>query len=166
MKNKRQALSQSRKSKAHQFKKAAPTVFRACLSSYVTFGIIAGAPLLAYLLLPLFGKPMLWQPIAILSVAFLIIFIWLRSFKIMLYDDQITYKTLFSTASSLNYSDVVQAKVESGIGNGLNRNGPTVRLVVHPLLSSRESPLIINAKVFSREDIKKILTILNRKELN
>ncbi len=136
---------------------------RASRSAYVTFSIIIGLPLIGYLLLPFLGKPLLWEPISILLSAAVLLLIWLRSFQVTLDDSKIAYKTLFSARSYLDYSDIVTAKIESGVSPGKDRNGATVRLVVQPSPTSGKQPLIINAKVFSREDIRLILSTLNRK---
>ena len=158
----RPSTYQKSNAQQNQFRLQHPSTFRACSSGYITFGIIAGLPLSLYLIAPLFGRHILWGPVGIMFLAGLSIFIWLSSFKVTLDDDKLTYKTLFSKTSSLLYSEVAEAKLESGIGNAPNRYGPTVRIIVKPLASSERQPIVINAKLLSRKNTKQILAVLNR----
>ena len=156
-------LSFTMRSKEPQPKRVYPIVMYACRSTYITFGIITGFPLTGYLLLPVFGRPFLWEPVGIFLFAFVFAMAWIRSFKITLYDDHISYKTLFSVTTSLNYSEVAKAKIDSG---GQDKFGPVVKLVVRPTSSSKKQSLVINAKVFSREDLREILSVLNQKDVH
>ena len=144
-----------------QIKTEAGLSIRAAGSAYVVSGVIVGLPLFGYLLLPVLGKPLLWEPICILLCAAMLALVWLRSFKVTLHDGKVAYKTLFSTTSYLEYSEIATAKIESSVSTGEGRYGATVRLVVQPVPSSGKKPLIINAKVFSREDIRHLLSKLN-----
>lgn len=146
-----------------QPKRVYPIVMYACRSTYITFGIITGVPLSGYLLLPVFGRPFALEPVGIFLFAFVFAMAWIRSFKVTLYDDHISYRTLFSATALLDYSDVAKAKIET---DTQDKFGPGVKLVVRPVSSSRRHPLVINAKVFSREDLREILSVLNQQDVH
>lgn len=89
-------------------------------------------------------------------ISFTVLFgflLWVASFRLMVDDRKLIYRSLFSGTRSIALSDVKTAKVEYGVKDSF---GPFHRLTIYPLAKSELRPIVINLKVFSREDIKQL----------
>ena len=86
----------------------------------------------------------------------LLMFLWVSRFRILVSDSEVSYRTLFRGTRSLQLSQIASARTEIGVGGLLE---PFYRLIITP--KNTAPPMIINMKIFSREDLRKLLAILN-----
>jgi hypothetical protein len=88
----------------------------------------------------------------------LLMFLWVNRFQLSASDSEVSYRTLFGGTRRLQFSQIVSAKIEIGVGSLF---GPFYRLVVKP--NDGAPSMVINMKVFSRTDLQKLLAILHNK---
>jgi hypothetical protein len=93
------------------------------------------------------------------------IFIWLRRFQIEVSRGTIRYSSLWNGGRSLAIADVGRAEVEVGLLKYGDRFRPPIRLVLHPKDAASGKPIVINTKVFRKEDIRRLLAILEEQGL-
>ena len=92
--------------------------------------------------------------------AMALVFLWLRRFTIEVTRDAITYRTLSSGTRTLRFTDIRKAAVEMGNVHEGFHTRPMIRLALYPYQESGEERLDINMKVFEREDIQLLLSLL------
>lgn len=128
---------------------------RAAVSTYVVFGLMFG-------LICCFTVLVYRQCIpTILSCAVLFfIFVWIRTFRILVDGAKLSYNSLFGGKRSAQLDEIVSARTEIGIRNTF---GPMYRLILKLSDSREKSQIVINMKVFRREDVVKLLGILRDK---
>ena len=88
------------------------------------------------------------------------VMLWTTSFKLNINDHELRYRTLFTGTRSIAVSEIAKAKAKVGVNDSF---GPMYRLTVYPLRGSESRPIVINLKVFSREDLKQLFSILGPK---
>lgn len=139
-----------------------PTIrIRASWRPYVVFTLLL-APLLMIWLVAGFVRSFrdLWQPLGIIGAALVLVLLWLGRFQIILTDDTLSYRTLFCGTRSIPLSDIERAEIEAGWSTYWDQFRPMVRLTITPHAFSENRPLYINVKVFSHQDIKRVLDFL------
>lgn len=132
------------------------TCYRACVSTYLVFGTITGIPLLISLLATL-KSPAAWPGVVACLFIMAAIFWWLNSFKILLSEREISYRSLFKGTASLAFSEIKEAKTDVTFSQVF---GPPIRLVLSPKPNIAKPPIIVNIKVFCRHDVAQLLKIL------
>ena len=101
----------------------------------------------------------------LLVVLFAVLFpqLWLYCFEIVLHEDRLSYRTLFSGRREILFADITRAKIEVGIGQGLKaRTQPFYRLELSDRGRFARDPLIINMKPFSRSDLARVAQAIVR----
>lgn len=93
------------------------------------------------------------------------IFVWLKRFQLEVNQGTIRYSSLRNGGQSLAIADVGRAEVEVGLLKYGDRFRPPIRLVLHPRDAAGRKPIVINTKVFRREDIRRVLAILEEQGL-
>lgn len=83
---------------------------------------------------------------------------WLRSIRLRVADGEICYRTLFWTRR-IHLSDIEKAEIRL-ISTG---RGPFLALVIHPRYEKMQKPVLVNIKVFSREDLRRLFDLLGAK---
>lgn len=127
-------------------------VFHADRPGYIGFGIIFGAACLLMVFI-------VWRDFRATTVAILvcivaaavITFYWLHAFRLEIGPETLTYRSIF-TVRSIRRADIDSVTLRTAPFEQVL--GPTVRLTI--TLSKDEPPLVINAKVFSREAIQAV----------
>ena len=125
---------------------------RAAASTYVIFGLMFGP----VSLFSIFAFREL-RVVVLLSFVLLFLFIWIRTFRIVVEGDTLLYTSVFAGKRSVPRNRIASARTEIGTKNAF---GPMYRLVIDLSEDSNEKPIVINTKVFRREDIRKLLAIL------
>ena len=94
-----------------------------------------------------------------------ITFFWLIFYRIELSNESISYRTIWKLGrtTSLTFSEINKAEIKIGVFKYTDRFKPTVRLELKPKPGVKKLPIIINLKVFSENDMKKLLNILDSK---
>jgi hypothetical protein len=106
------------------------------------------------------GQPSFVVP-TLLSAGFgIFIFVWLKRFELEVTQDTIRYSAPWSEAQSLKIVDVARAEVEVGISRYRDRFRPPIRLVLYPTDAAEGKAITINMKVFRKEDIRRLLALL------
>ena len=142
-----------------------PLCFRARSSSYIGVGI-TGIPFIICLVAVLyrgFKGYDFWQPIMISLMLPALIFFWLRTIKLTLTDDSITYRTLFRGTSSLGCFEIGKVEVQIGYGKSTSGFSPPFRMHFVPKPFVKKRPIVVNMYVFSREDLAQIREFVKSK---
>lgn len=136
-----------------------PLVIRASVSTYVVFGVIWGV-----LLVP--GFVLLTRNAGYLSVVALSLlglmlsFVWIASFKLVVANGFISYRTLFTGTRSFVLSEIERSDLAIGYETYWDRFKPPIRLVIQPHQSTGKKPISLNLKVFSRPDVLRVMKVL------
>ena len=138
---------------------------------YFVFGIILGAPFLVGLLALYkmssqgYFEAGLLKIIALWLLGSTFTFLWLRVARIELSDEAIFYRSIwrFGRIISLTFSEINKAEIKIGVFKYSDRLKPTVRLELTPKPLIKKPPIIINLKILSENDAKKIFDFLDSK---
>ncbi|HBA84190.1 MAG TPA: hypothetical protein DCZ95_08880 [Verrucomicrobia bacterium] len=108
-------------------------------------------------------KPDQWHALLFTLAAAAFPQLWLYWFEIVLHEDRLSYRTLFSGRREILFADITRAKIEVGIGQGLKaRTQPFYRLELSDRGRFARDPLIINMKPFSRSDLARVAQAIVR----
>lgn len=140
-----------------------PLVMRAARSAYWILGTMAGAPFTLSIVASTVHRS--WLRAAVIClVAMAVSFLWLGSFKLVLTDEVITYRTFLGGTSSIRLDDiheVVRMAVRAGGLRYADRFKPPIRLVIVPRASAGERAMAVNLKVFNRREVAQLLEALD-----
>lgn len=81
-------------------------------------------------------------------------FFWISRFNLKIDSKSICYRDLFSGAKCIDFADIVSVKHRIGIYKYTDRFLPPVRLEIK---GKRGAIIVINLKVFNREDVESII---------
>jgi len=131
-------------------------IYRADRYGYVGFGVIFGFLISATLVMIVAeqGGEALYA-LAVFVAAAVYVFVWLRSFRLEIGPESLRYKTLWSDRT-VSMADIVKVKFDNAYL--ATYFGPVVRLTVH-LRTPDAPPLVINAKIFSRRAVARVLQL-------
>jgi hypothetical protein len=91
--------------------------------------------------------------ISMCSFALGLLYAWLGGYQVRITASLLENWSLFGGYQSIQLAEIESARVRSG----RNRTGPTIRLeIFHSKHSNADAPIVVNLKVFSREDIDRI----------
>lgn len=127
---------------------------RAATSTYVKFGVIFGSLFVGSLFVRDTSPKLLCGAVLILAL------IWIRSFRIAFDGSDISYSTLVGRTRSIALDSISSARTEIGGGGPFD---PMFRLVLAGSENRCDTPIIINTKVFRRDDLQKLFAILGPK---
>ena len=130
-------------------------IMKACASTYVVFGVIVGVPLVLSLAAAL-RNGSFWSAVALCLFALALSFVWIASFKIVIANGNISYRTLFTGTRSVALSEIERCDLEISSENAIK---PPIRLVIRPRQSSGKKPISINLKVFSKPDVLLLMKV-------
>lgn len=131
-------------------------------TSYCIFSLLL-APICILALVVTFRRPDQWHALLFTILAAMFPQLWLYRFEIMLFDDRLTYKTLFSSRKEMLFASITEARTEVGIGRGLKaRTQPFYRLLLFDSSRFARVPLVINMKPFSRSDLARVAQAIVR----
>ena len=125
-----------------------PYSIKAEWTSYLVFSILF-APITIIAAVAVFKDPSGWPVLLVIALLLGWILFWLGSYKILLLEDKIVYKTMFSSKEVLP-SNIRKMQISIGIQQGQKGKG-FYRLEIYP--SSSENVLTINMKPFSKRDL-------------
>jgi hypothetical protein len=86
--------------------------------------------------------------------------VWIASFRLTVDDRELTYQSLFGGKKAIALADISEAKIAVGMKDAF---GPFFRLTLYPPHESMSQPIVINLKVFGREDLKELFAVLGLK---
>lgn len=117
--------------------------FRACLGSYVVFGIIFGTPLLLFCAVVIRGAdPSWWQGIAVSSLALASGFLGLSRYRLVIAPDAVVYSSPFHRRRMIRRSEITHADFAE-------ETGPLESPITFVIQGQAGEELRINAKVVS-----------------
>ena len=131
-----------------------------CSSTYLVFGGMFVPVLLVAVYVAAFRKPHDWEMAAIVLSVLIFIIIWIRFFRIVVSNGIIHYRSLFGGNKCLALGEIRKAEIKIG---GEEAFGPFYRLILYPSEDVNKTRIVINMKVFSREDVNALLDILGPK---
>lgn len=137
-----------------------PVVFRAGVSTYVVFGLIFGVTLVPGLALIPQNPPGLLSVLALNLFGMTLSFVWIASFKLVIANAIISYRTLFTGTRSFALSEIEKCELAIGYESYWDCFKPPIRLVIQPLQSTGKKPVSVNLKVFSKPDVLLIMKVL------
>lgn len=128
---------------------------RSCRSTYLVFLAMFGMLVVLGLAMGLTRHD--WEAFWISLVVLSFSLLWVASFRLRIDGGELTYRSLFEGTRSIAISEIEMAEATVGIKDPF---GPFHRLTVYPSKKSNAQPIVINLKVFSREDLKQLFHIL------
>lgn len=138
-----------------------PLIMKACASTYMVFGVMLGVPLVASLAVALRNRSS-WSALAAIVIALTLTFVWIASFRIVIANNVISYRTLFTGTRSVALSEIERCYLETGYEHGENPMKPPIRLVIRPRQSTGKKPISVNLKMLSRSDALCLRKVLER----
>jgi len=121
-------------------------------SSYFIFSLLSSIFLTLGLMISL-KRPDEWQFILLMFVFAIFPHIWLSAFKIVISPKKLYYRSLFSFRNEIAFSEITKAIIEVG---KMDKNQPFYCLKIFDCKGHSESPIVINLKPFSFQDIAKL----------
>jgi hypothetical protein len=86
--------------------------------------------------------------------------VWVYAFRLEISNGVLSYRTLFRGTRSIALSSIASARTAITPQAPL---GPFFRLTIYPSRDARTRPIVINMKVFSIEDVNRLIDILGPK---
>src|ERR1700760_3362310 len=128
---------------------------RSSRSTYTVFSTIFGVlALLSFF----FGlKRHDWGAFRICLIVLSGFLLWVASFRLKVDDQKLIYRSLFSGTRSIAFSEIEKAEVGFGVNDSF---GPFYRLTIYPSAQFGQRPIVINLKVFRRENIQHLSHVL------
>jgi hypothetical protein len=102
---------------------------------------------------------LIWGPVG----ALVLIVYWVLAFRIALDEQALEYRTGFWPRHRIRLEEIKWVRVEAGWARYADRFRPMVRLAVQPVKGSTVHGFDINLKPFGREDIHRLLEILEQR---
>jgi hypothetical protein len=137
-----------------------PLCLRAAPSGYIIFIGVFCFPILLLGIIAAVKDPSMWKGVAATLILMIVWAAWLASFRIVLTHDTISYTTIRGTVS-MALSEIDKAEIHVGEYQYKDRFRPTIRLELHPYKGIGKKPMVINLKVFGKQDIRLLLKYLN-----
>ena len=137
-------------------------VYRSARSTYIVFGTM-WFPLFALMMAAIVKnpkEPSAWQFLAILLGVGILIYLWIRAYRLKLDQTTIAYRSLFGGHHQVSLADIAAAGSPSGPKRFSEPLLPPDRIEITMKHGTRPTHLIINAKVFSLQaiaDLKQVL---------
>ncbi len=127
-----------------------PHVIKADWTAYLIFSIFFG-PIVILGIFATLKNSSAW-PVSFVALIFLVAFLaWINSFKIILSDDKIIYKTLFSKNKEAIFSKINNMEINIGLKHKANAKSAFYQLDIYERGSIEL--LSINMKPFSKRDL-------------
>ena len=127
---------------------------KACASTYAVFSVMFGLLVMLGIAVAI-KSPGTWQVAAIpggMLVAFLL---WARAFRLTIAGEVLSYRSLFGGTRSIRLADVETAETKLA-----PLKYPVTQLIVTPKAATGQPPIIINMKVFSKQDLHRVFDVL------
>lgn len=132
---------------------------RASLSTYLVFSSIL-APLFVLVAIATIKSPQSWSVVVIVGLVAAGCGVWIRSFRLVVSDETLVYRSLFGGTRSIQLSEIGKAETKLASSDAL---GPFMQLRIIPKHGLRRRPIVVNMKVFSRNDLRALFEILGPK---
>jgi hypothetical protein len=142
------------------------TTIKAAYSTYAVFttiGVLLGSLwIVAFIVRP----PPLSEGAKIMGIFlcyFALVYTWLSRFRVQITHDALSYRSLFSGTRVLRMEEIEVANVVVGKYGPGEAFKPYFRLELMPRQGVSRPPITINLKVFSRNDMRRILESVKTK---
>lgn len=125
-------------------------------STYIIWFSILSIPILI-ILVAMLARGFVFSFIPVFccwGVMLFFVFFWISRFNLKIDSKCICYRNFFSGANCIHFADVVSVKHRIGICKYTDRFLPPVRLEI---VGKRGAIIVINLKVFNREDVESII---------
>jgi len=139
---------------------AEPIVARASGSAYFVFSILCALPLGVAFAAPLAGRPWLWEAIAVATAGWVFAIVWLRSFRLEVTAKELRYRSLFTGLRVIALDAIESSEIQIGVQEPRDRFRPLYRLVVKSREPADAKPLVVNVKVLSMNELRRVLLAL------
>ena len=84
---------------------------------------------------------------------------WLSAYMLQIQEDRLRYRSLFGGTREVRFEEIAESEVQIGVNEYVDRHRPHYRLVVRSVPSLRKCPIIINLKIFTREEVLRLLKL-------
>lgn len=108
-------------------------------------------------------SPQLWLGLAFGFFALGLLYAWLGGYRLRLFTSLIEYQSLFGGFRALRLNDIQHARIRIGWFTYWDRFRPTIRLEILPGNGAHKKPVVVNMKVFRKEDLDRVLNWLGPK---
>jgi hypothetical protein len=131
-----------------------PIEFRACLSSYIVFGVILGGLLALYVwaLLARGLFPNWWWPISILTSCWVWVYFVLSRYRLRVDETSVSYSSLLVRNKKVERAQIAHADFAEV-------TGPLEGLCTFVVSTTAGEELRINAKVFSMDAVRMLCAL-------
>jgi len=130
-----------------------PDTYRAAASAFLLFGVVCGLISLLLIAAALSAR-MPWAPVLLPLGAYLFVCVWLSRFKLIFSPDHFTYSRLFSGDRIVAYEAIASVRPAAW-------TGPFESPLTVAVRTTSGEEVRINAKVFPREAITRLLALGN-----
>lgn len=89
-----------------------------------------------------------------------VLFLWVSRFRIEVSDSRFSYTSLFTGTSSIAIKDIQSVRRATGISSDGGRLTPPIRVEIVPKPNSGSKKIIVNAKVFDRHAMDRVIARL------
>lgn len=135
-------------------------VARASGSAYFVFSILCALPLGVAFAAPLVGRPWLVEAIVVATVGWVFAIVWLHAFQLELTPTELRYRSLFTGLRVIALDAIGSSEIQIGVNEPRDRFKPMYRLVVTPRDASGGAPIVVNVKVLSMNELRRVLLAL------
>ena len=129
-----------------------PYVMKTDPSSFLVFLGITCGPLFIISIILIFKDPSAWPVLCISSSLLAILMTWLGAFKLILYEDMIIYRTLFSK-KTIMFANVYKIQIHVGLDRESIIKNAFYRLIIHERGQAGNKIAVINMKSFRLNDL-------------
>jgi len=93
------------------------------------------------------------------GAAFLLTMLWVATIRIQYSDGNLSYHTLFTGTRSIPLSEIESAETKVVSSS----RGSSMVLLIHRLGEESQKPMVIKIKLFSKDDVGRLLDLLGPK---
>lgn len=107
-------------------------------------------------------NPHAWPGLVFSGLFFLLPQLWFAAFRLVLFEDRFTYRTLTRKGKEVFYSGITKAEIEVGFRRDWSLDG-MYRLNIYDNARHADEPVVVNMKVFGLYDLHVFTNLLVEK---
>ena len=133
---------------------------RACASTYA---IMVGTWALLFLVVlysALRHANGAWPLVSVLGGVLLFTLCWVGSFRISIFGNSVSYRSLLAGTRTLRLTEIEKAEIKIAT---TEKFGPFYKLILWPESFTQKKSIVINMKIFSKADLKRVFDFLGPK---
>ncbi len=133
---------------------------RPCRATYIIFAVIGSIPVLVGVFAMLSTTSRIWKDVVTLTLLPVALLVWVHFHQIEIANDVLSYKSLFGGSRSVPLRAIRNAELKFGMDAPF---GPFYRLIVHGTEETTPRPIVVNIKLFAKDDVNRLFDALGTK---